>query len=258
MVGGKRFDGVGEFRFALVDPDSGANLWTNDGSNLGGPGMPVAAVPIAVDKGSYSVRLGDTSLPNMTAVPMTVFDDDNVVLRIWFDDGTHGVQLLTPDYVLTSAPYAYRAAYATEASHAAEAAHAATADALAKPELPPGVIVMWSGSVASIPNGWALCDGTNGTPDLRDKFIVGARQDDSGMAKTSVTGALSQFGGSPSHSHTGRTESDVSGDYRGWNAAPGGSGWSGDASRGWHTHTFTTGTKETLPPYYALAFITKL
>lgn len=37
-----------------------------------------------------------------------------------------------------------------------------------------GMIVMWSGELKDIPNGWVLCDGTNGTPDLRDKFVVGA------------------------------------------------------------------------------------
>lgn len=40
--------------------------------------------------------------------------------------------------------------------------------------IPAGVIVMWSGSVASIPSGWLLCNGSSGTPDLRDRFIVGA------------------------------------------------------------------------------------
>jgi hypothetical protein len=40
--------------------------------------------------------------------------------------------------------------------------------------LPVGTIAEWSGSVASIPAPWQLCDGTNGTPDLRDKFVVGA------------------------------------------------------------------------------------
>ena len=40
--------------------------------------------------------------------------------------------------------------------------------------IPIGGIIMWSGSIVSIPNGWRLCDGTNGTPDLRDKFVVGA------------------------------------------------------------------------------------
>ncbi|GAH94439.1 unnamed protein product, partial [marine sediment metagenome] len=37
-----------------------------------------------------------------------------------------------------------------------------------------GMILIWSGSVASIPGGWQICDGTNGTPDLRNKFIIGA------------------------------------------------------------------------------------
>ncbi len=40
--------------------------------------------------------------------------------------------------------------------------------------IPIGVIVMWSGSADQIPEGWALCDGNNGTPDLRDRFVVGA------------------------------------------------------------------------------------
>jgi len=40
--------------------------------------------------------------------------------------------------------------------------------------LPAGVIVAWSGSVANIPVGWQLCDGTAGAPDLRSKFILGA------------------------------------------------------------------------------------
>ena len=40
--------------------------------------------------------------------------------------------------------------------------------------IPSGVIVMWSGLISNIPDGWALCDGTNGTPDLRSKFIKGA------------------------------------------------------------------------------------
>lgn len=39
---------------------------------------------------------------------------------------------------------------------------------------PSGVIVLWSGSIGSIPAGWYLCNGTNGTPDLRDRFVVGA------------------------------------------------------------------------------------
>lgn len=36
------------------------------------------------------------------------------------------------------------------------------------------MIVIWSGAIVDIPAGWALCDGNNGTPDLRNKFIIGA------------------------------------------------------------------------------------
>jgi len=40
--------------------------------------------------------------------------------------------------------------------------------------VPSGGIIMWSGSIGSIPTGYYICDGTNGTPDLRDRFVVGA------------------------------------------------------------------------------------
>ncbi len=74
--------------------------------------------------------------------------------------------------------------------------------------VPTGTIVMWSGAVADIPEGWALCDGTGGTPDLRGRFIVGAAHDDgdggSGYAvgatggEPSVTLKVSQI---PEHTH---------------------------------------------------------
>jgi hypothetical protein len=63
--------------------------------------------------------------------------------------------------------------------------------------VPSGVITMWSGSIASIPSGWFLCNGSNGTPDLRDRFLVGAGS----------TYAVAATGGSAnatlvSHAHT--------------------------------------------------------
>lgn len=45
---------------------------------------------------------------------------------------------------------------------------------LRKDAVPDGAIIMWSGLLASIPTGWHLCDGTSGTPDLREKFVRGA------------------------------------------------------------------------------------
>jgi hypothetical protein len=82
--------------------------------------------------------------------------------------------------------------------------------------LPYGTILMWSGTVANIPTGWQLCDGSNSTPDLRDKFIIGATQDDGGVAKTNITGSLTQTGGTKDaivvdHSHT--ATADNPGDF---------------------------------------------
>jgi len=67
--------------------------------------------------------------------------------------------------------------------------------------VPPGAIIMWSGAINDIPVGWALCDGSNGTPDLRDRFIVGAggayNPGNTGGAE-SVTLTVAQM---PQHSH---------------------------------------------------------
>jgi len=57
---------------------------------------------------------------------------------------------------------------------------------------PLGAIIGWNGSLVTIPSGWALCDGDNGTPDLRNEFIVGAGD----------SYAVNDSGGNLSHSHT--------------------------------------------------------
>jgi hypothetical protein len=111
--------------------------------------------------------------------------------------------------------------------------------------VPKGTVAMWSGSIATIPTGWALCDGSNGTPDLRNRFVVGANADSSGVAKTTLEGSLSKSGGEISHFHfayfpIGEGEEIGSGNYIG-NFAEG-----------------STDETLTVPPYYALAFIMKL
>lgn len=69
-------------------------------------------------------------------------------------------------------------------------------------DIPAGVIVMWSGSTGAVPNGWALCNGGNGTPDLRDRFIVGAGDTyDPGATGGANTVTLTQAQ-MPSHSHS--------------------------------------------------------
>lgn len=57
-----------------------------------------------------------------------------------------------------------------------EIASQLTTDIIAAAQIPRGIITMWSGATNAVPSGWALCDGNNGTPNLKDRFIVGAGQ----------------------------------------------------------------------------------
>ena len=80
--------------------------------------------------------------------------------------------------------------------------------------IPSGVIVAWSGLISAIPTGFVLCNGANGTPDLRNRFVIGASSDTTvtsstfaGITLGSVTGYAKRSGGSKdatlvSHSHT--------------------------------------------------------
>ena len=111
-VNGVNFDGTGQFKFALVNANGSTTYWSNDGSSNAGS-QPTSHVTLAVTKGLYSVLLGDTTLTNMTALPSSALDHEDVRLRIWFNDGSLGFQLITPDQRLASAPYALLAASAS-------------------------------------------------------------------------------------------------------------------------------------------------
>ena len=56
--------------------------------------------------------------------------------------------------------------------------------------VPIGGIVLWAGTEAEVPEGWFLCNGTNNTPDLRDRFVVGS-DDNNSVYKTGVSGGTS-------------------------------------------------------------------
>jgi microcystin-dependent protein len=104
---------------------------------------------------------------------------------------------------LTGTPTGPTASYGTNTTQLATTAFVQAA-------IPSGVILLWSGSIATIPGGWALCNGSNGTPDLRDRFVVGAGSTYSvgatGGANT-VTLDATQI---PSHTHTVTTTGTTS------------------------------------------------
>ncbi|MBE7159546.1 MAG: hypothetical protein INR62_14145, partial [Rhodospirillales bacterium] len=109
VVGSTNFSGTGQFKFALVD-GAGTTYWSNDGTSTNG-GEPTNAVSLTVTGGLYSVGLGDSNLANMTALPASVFSaSPDLRLRVWFNDGTNGSQLLSPDQRVGSVGYAQLAA----------------------------------------------------------------------------------------------------------------------------------------------------
>jgi N-acetylneuraminic acid mutarotase len=107
-VSGVNFTGAGQFGFALVDTTGATTFWSNDGTSAAGS-QPTTAVSLTVTNGLYSVLLGDTTLTNMTAIPASVFSNTDVRLRVWFNDGAHGFQLLTPDQRIAAVGYAIMA-----------------------------------------------------------------------------------------------------------------------------------------------------
>ena len=146
--------------------------------------------------------------------------------------------------------------------------------------VPQGGIIMWSGSIISIPSGWLICDGTSSTPDLRNRFVVGAGStyavDATGGADTvALTGAelaahvhsfSATTSGAGAHSHTGVPQQVADTDRGIGNV----SNFNLDAvgstdAVGNHTHTISGSTgnagsgnaHENRPPYYALAYIMK-
>lgn len=125
--------------------------------------------------------------------------------------------------------------------------------------IPRGVIVSYYGDRASVPSGWAICDGSFGTPDLRGRFILGVNDDIQSPSGLSVR-KMNSIGGEemhkltidemPSHSHKytnpyGRCTRCHSG------SALGGTGDTSSPTGGDKPHN-------NMPPYYVMMFIMKL
>ena len=142
----------------------------------------------------------------------------------------------------------------------------------------PGMIMLWSGSSASIPSGWLLCDGTNSTPDLRNRFVVGAG---STYAVNATGGSANAVVVSHTHTDAGHGHTDA-GHLHGLSQIPNNSNRNVrtgfyDQCVGAPPTSYTTdtgfaniqagfaniqatgvsGINANLPPYYALCYIMK-
>ncbi len=118
---------------------------------------------------------------------------------------------------------------------------------LLPPEYMIGAIIIWSGAIADIPADWQLCDGTNGTPDLRNRFVHGALNE----------GQVGASGGNLTHTHPFTGDGHV-------HDIDAGVGYAGAEELGHRDFTTskeaggTTDAANHLPPYYCLAYIQRM
>lgn len=252
-------DGQYDVEFKIYNvPTGGTPLWTE--------AWNATTSKVITFSGVFNVMLGAH-----TSIPASFFTD-NTVAYLGIKVGSDSEML--PRQRITSVAYSF----------------------VAGNGIPKGGVIMWSGAVNQIPAGWALCDGTNGTPDLRDRFIVGAG---SGYAVGASGGEATHVltvNEMPSHTHIQDAHTHTQNDHNHGITDPGhfhpiggnNVGGSGnariDTNRNFtmNTDSRTTGitinnatatnqnttptnqntgggaAHENRPPYYALAFIMKL
>jgi len=271
----------------IVWNDSGQSMTIYNSSVIGN--TTAAGTGVTVTTGSKVIVWSDAT--NFYTIQTTGFVGTLPVVNggtgVTTSTGT-GSTVLSASPTFTGVPLAPTAADTTDSTQIATTA-------FVRDIIPTGVITMWYGSIASIPSGWYLCNGSNGTPDLRDRFIVGA----------GTTYAVAATGGSANaitvtHTHTATSTSTFTGTALGTHthtdsghahnvsgvfgvSASGSFGVLAGSSAGQVTGTGqavissvsagtpagtvattttnstegASGTGANLPPYYALAYIMK-
>jgi microcystin-dependent protein len=188
---------------------------------------------VSIVGGRFNVALGgdDEDAPSRNLAQQ--LKDGDAYIEITVGEGQQA-QVIAPRQKLESVPYALQARYSLNDG------------------VPAGTIIMWGRS--EIPDGWAVCDGTNDTPDLENRFIVSTGNKYSLGAQGGEALVTLSVGQMPSHSHSG-------------NVSNGGYSFEHHQSNGrfpgqyWSTSSGNTGSSqahENRPPYYALRFLMKL
>lgn len=219
----------------------GTPLWTETWNNT--------TVPVNTNKGNFNAMLGAHN-----PIPLSFFNE-HPVTYLGIKVGNDSEML--PRQRISSVAYAFTAGTG----------------------VPKGGIIMWSGAIDQIPEGWALCDGNSRTPDLRSRFVVGAG---SGYAVGATGGEATHIltvSEMPSHTHIQNAHNHIQDPHNHTtdllHDRNNGGGGTTEYRNGWATPTSTTtatnqsatatnqntgggAAHNNLPPYYALAFIMKL
>lgn len=195
-----------------------------------------------ITSGGFGVQIVGSSgtgvvIPNGQTIPVYC-DGTNFYALVTGSAGNFNVPgnlAVTGTSTFTGIPSGPTAAFGTSTTQLATTAFVTAA-------IPAGVILLWSGSVASIPSGWLLCNGTSGTPDLRDRFVVGAGSTYAVGATGGATTVTLTTTNLPSHTHSvsasGTTSTvDISHTH---SVSASGTTSTVDIN---HTHNGTTGTE---------------
>ena len=175
---------------------------------IGGTALGVANGQLTVGGSSNiaTTNYVDTAISSLVDVAPTALDTLNELAAALNDDASFATTVTTslglkaniasPSF--TGAPLAPTANISVNNTQLATTAFVHNV-------LPTGMIIMWSGATTAVPYGWAICNGANGTPDLRDKFVIGAG---SGYAVGATGG--SKDATLVSHSHTASSTTSTS------------------------------------------------
>lgn len=189
-----------------------------------------------------------------------VLKDSNDV-TIWTSDNIGGLNISPAFTGVPTAPTAISGTNTTQLATTAFVQLSATAS------IPVGCIVLWSGSVATIPAGYLLCNGAYGTPNLADRFILGAGNlyapSGAGGSTDSITVAHTHTTvvTDPGHVHTASGVANLAGTNTGFNWGSGGATQTTNSAVTGisvaNNSTGVTGVNANMPPYYALCYIIK-
>jgi microcystin-dependent protein len=236
------------------------------------------------------------SVANRTGNSISFKNANNIVVSF---NGSNNIDLTNGVYYATNANYASKANQANNADTAGGRTigygvgqipyvdgRGKIPDSLIVPPFTRGMIMMWYGSSNNVPSGWAICNGSNGTPDLRDRFVVAAGNKYSvGSTGGEETHTLT-INEMPSHTHSFSSSiDDAIGSFRTWKCDPQATGVFSETSlgeicnsknsggdNGWrvdlHINKVFDNVKfannggnqahNNLPPYYALFYIMRL